>query len=215
MARQDPAGRGRVRGRCTSTAASGSPLNRARHQRRAPFILTHDLAADASKRGDDLQAFKHWKDLAASLKPDDKDERKWYLLAVHRAGQLEAAIHDRRQFVETQMRLADEAMRAGRPDQALTIQTKLVEQYSGLHGPRRPVPATLVQPGRTRAAASPPLNAGPPAPAGPGQGGDPPPPSTPTSPSPKPDAPEEPKTPAVPPGRRARIGGHPAPKRLQ
>ncbi len=197
------------------TAPSRTPLNRPDTNAERQLILTHDLAADASKRGDDLQAFKHWKDLAASLKPDDKDERKWYLLAVHRAGQLEAAIHDRRQFVETQIRLADEAMRAGRGGHALTILTKLKEQYAGYTDLADLFREMMVQPESVPAAASPPSTTGTPAPAGPGQGGDGAPPSTPTSPSPKPDAPEEPKTPAVPPAGEPGSADNPAPKRLQ
>ena len=81
------------------------------------------------------------------LKPEDKDERQWYLLALHRAEQLEAAIRDRRQFVETQLRLADEAIRAGRPNQAIAIRSKLVEQYAGYTDLADLFPGRPAQPG--------------------------------------------------------------------
>ncbi len=77
-----------------------------------------------------MKAVDRWKELAAKLKPDDPDERKWYLMALHRADQLEREIRDRRQLVEEQIRLADESFRAGRDAQALAIINKLREQYS-------------------------------------------------------------------------------------
>ena len=117
------------------------------------FVLINGVATEASKRGDDLAALQQWKDMAAKLKPDDKDDRPWYLLALHRAEQLENAIRDRRQFVETQLRLADEADRTGRPNQAITIRSKLVDQYAGYTDLADLFPGTAAQPGTAPAPA--------------------------------------------------------------
>jgi hypothetical protein len=87
------------------------------------------VAAEASARGDDRAAVRQWKEMAGQLNPDDPDERKWHLLAQRRAEQLENTIHDRRQFVEKQLQLAEEARRSGRPDQAMAILKKLFDEY--------------------------------------------------------------------------------------
>jgi hypothetical protein len=67
--------------------------------------------------------------MAAKLKPDDPEERKWYLIAVHRADQLERTIRDRRKLVEDQIRLGEEFRQAGRTDAAMGIFNKLRDQY--------------------------------------------------------------------------------------
>jgi serine/threonine-protein kinase len=100
------------------------------------FKITHELAATASERGDDLTALRQWQGLAEQLKDaaaphqaGDPEERQWYLLALRRVGQLENAIRDRREYVEKQMIIADAAFRAGRPTEAITIRSKLVDQF--------------------------------------------------------------------------------------
>ncbi len=67
--------------------------------------------------------------MAGRLNADDPEERKWYLIALHRADQLERTIRDRRKLVEEQIRLADELHGAGRTDAARSIINKLREQY--------------------------------------------------------------------------------------
>jgi serine/threonine-protein kinase len=169
------------------TAPVVTSLNQPRTDAERQFVITNVVAAEASKRGDDLAAVQQWKELAAKYRPEDKDERQWYLLALHRAEQLEAAVRDRRQFVETQLRLADEAIRAGRPTQAIAIRSKLVEQYAGYIDLSDLFPAV-----------APPPSAVPSPPASPGHAtsvpGNPPPASepgkaaTPPSPAPSPPA---------------------------
>ncbi len=95
------------------------------------FVVYHTVATQASERRDDLEAAKQWREMAATLKPDDPEERPWHLLALHRAEQVEAAIQDRRKFVEKQFQIAQEAMRTGHRDQATAIRDKLIEQYAG------------------------------------------------------------------------------------
>jgi serine/threonine-protein kinase len=95
------------------------------------FVVTNAVASEASERGDDLTALRQWQEMAGSLDPKDPDERKWHLLALHRVSQLETAMRDRRQYVEKQLRIAEEALRNDQPDQAMAIRNKLVEKYSG------------------------------------------------------------------------------------
>jgi serine/threonine-protein kinase len=118
------------------TARVKTPLNNPNTDAERQYVIHHAVAAEASDRGDDLAALQQWQELASRLKPasddprlDDPEERKWYLLALYRAAQLENAIRDRRQFVEKQLQLAEEARRSGRADQAMAILKKLVEQY--------------------------------------------------------------------------------------
>ncbi len=108
-----------------------TPINEPKNNAERLFRFTNEVAIRASKQGDDRAALEAWKQMAASLKPDDKDDRPWYLLAINRSGQLETAIQERRRFVETQLRLAEEALNAGRPNQAITIRSKLYDQYGG------------------------------------------------------------------------------------
>jgi hypothetical protein len=68
--------------------------------------------------------------MANVLKPDDREERPWYLLAVSRADELEAKIQERRAFVIDQLERAESAIRSGRPEDAVTIRNKLRENYS-------------------------------------------------------------------------------------
>jgi eukaryotic-like serine/threonine-protein kinase len=110
----------------TDGPAWSQPKNNAERQ----FYFANKAAVEASKGGNDQYAFQLWKDLSAKLKPDDKEDRLWYLLALHRADQLEAMMRDRRQFVEEQMRIANDAFRAGRSNQAMAIRSKLVDEYS-------------------------------------------------------------------------------------
>ena len=175
------------------TAKVKTPLNNPNTDAERQYVIHHAVAEEASERGDDLAALRQWQELASLLKPksddprvDDPEERKWYLLALHRATQLENAIRDRRQFVEKQLQLAEEAYRSGRVEQAMAIQKKLDDQYrkytdlADLFPAPTPVPGG---PAPTAPAASP-----KPAPAGPTDG--PPNPSPPSGSVPKDDRPQ-------------------------
>jgi len=135
------------------------------------FVIAHTLAAAASQRGNDLAALQQWKDLASKLKADDKDERPWYLLAIHRAEQLEKAIRDRRQFVEAQIRVAAEAYAAGRPGETKAILDKLKEQYARYTDLADLFQEVTPQPAAGPALPGPPAPTGGPMPTTPGQGG--------------------------------------------
>jgi eukaryotic-like serine/threonine-protein kinase len=110
------------------------------------FKISNEVVTQASNRHDDLEALKQWRAMAGALKPDDPEERPWYLLALRRAEQLAAAIQDRREFVMKQLQIADEAIHTGHPDQATTIRSKLIEQYANytdLADIFRPAPAPV------------------------------------------------------------------------
>ncbi len=94
------------------------------------FVVAHKGAAAASKQHDDPAAVEQWKKLAGQLNRDDPEERKWYLLALHRAEQVENAIENRRQLVKNQVQMADEAFISGHPEQARAIRKELAEQYA-------------------------------------------------------------------------------------
>lgn len=94
------------------------------------FVIAHTLAATASERGDDLSAIKHWSEFSASLKPDDPDQRPWYLLAQERARTLQNTIADRRQSVARQFASVQTALQEGRRKDAEAMHAKLIEQYS-------------------------------------------------------------------------------------
>jgi eukaryotic-like serine/threonine-protein kinase len=106
------------------TGFSG-PMNDAERN----FVIAHTAATVASQHRDDKGAVDQWKKLAAKLNRDDPEDRKWYLLALHRVDQVERTIRDRRRLVEEQIRFADELRGARRTDAAMGIINKLREQY--------------------------------------------------------------------------------------
>ena len=170
------------------------------------FLIANELAADSSKRKDDLTAMRQWRDLAQQVNPNVPEERKWHLLAQKRVEQLENAIKDRHLYIEKQWQIAEAAVQAGRLEEAESIRKKLVEQfsqYTDLADVFRATPAS--PPAEPRTTVSP-----PPAPAGssPTEKLDPPSPSRPdpadsTAPrasSPPPSRAEDPKDDQFVPG---------------
>ena len=125
------------------------------------LVITHELAEGASGRRDDLTAMRQWQDFAKQLTPDDPDERKWYLFALHQVERLENIIKDRRESVEKKWELA-ERPRAGRPEEAVEIKTKLIEQYSGFTDLADIFPAAPVASGPDQKAAESPDAPAPP-----------------------------------------------------
>jgi predicted Ser/Thr protein kinase len=130
------------------------PLTRPNTNGERKFVIANELATGAHKRGDDLTAIRQWQEFAQQVNPDDKDDRKWHLLALHRTEQLENDINDRRQYIEKQIELANIAERAGRPNEALTIKSKLVEQFSHFTDLAEIFPAHSASGGESKSAAS-------------------------------------------------------------
>jgi serine/threonine-protein kinase len=105
--------------------AFSEPQNNGERQ----YVSFDTLAQKAASRGDELMAMNYWKEMARVLKPDDREDRKWYLLAVRRADELETRIRERQEFVADQLQRAENAIRAGRPNEAVAIRSMLVEKY--------------------------------------------------------------------------------------
>jgi serine/threonine-protein kinase len=94
------------------------------------YVAFDTLATRAAAEGNDPQALTDWREMARLIKPDDREERKWHLLALKRATELEARMQERRAFVIDQIARADAAMRAGRPNESVAIRAMLMEKYS-------------------------------------------------------------------------------------
>jgi eukaryotic-like serine/threonine-protein kinase len=93
------------------------------------FVIANAVATDASERGDDFAAIRKWEEFANQVKPDDPNQRKWYLLARKRMASIENEIRRRRELVEKQLIAVVEAYKSGRANEAEIIKKKLVEQY--------------------------------------------------------------------------------------
>lgn len=94
------------------------------------FVAFQALAAKAEDEGDELTALRVWREMGATLDPDDGDDRKWFLLANKKVIDLTTQIQERRAFVENQLRRAATAYRAGRTSDAMAIQSMLRDRYA-------------------------------------------------------------------------------------
>jgi serine/threonine-protein kinase len=106
-----------------------SRLNEPNTQAERLYVITRSMVTQFSANYDDISAQQQWRDLAAQLRPDDVDDRRWYLLALDRVKQLENRIRDRRLTVEKQMQMAQEAIRTGRSAFAEDIRARLITDY--------------------------------------------------------------------------------------
>ena len=93
------------------------------------YVAFETVATKEVDEGNELAAMAHWKEMAGLLKPDDHEERKWYLIALKRARELEVKISERRAFVIDQLARADAALQAGRPTEAVTIRAMLKDKF--------------------------------------------------------------------------------------
>ena len=94
------------------------------------YVSFDTLATKAATEGNDALALTYWREMARLVKADDREERPWHLLALERAAKLEAGMQERRAFVIDQLARADAALRAGRPNESVTIRAMLMENYS-------------------------------------------------------------------------------------
>jgi serine/threonine-protein kinase len=118
-----------VEGRAKILSANLKIISEPKNNAERQFVLAYTLATAASERYDDLEAVRQWDELARGLNENDPDERPWHLLALQRARRLENAVHDRRVIVEKQFEMAEAALSAGRLNEAMTIRSKLVDEY--------------------------------------------------------------------------------------
>ena len=94
------------------------------------YVSFDTLATKAAAEGNDALALTYWREMARLIKPDDREERKWHLLALKRATELETQMQERRAFVIDQLARADAALQAGRPNESVAIRAMLMEKYS-------------------------------------------------------------------------------------
>ncbi len=105
-------------------------INQPANNTESLFVVTFASASAASERGDDLTAKRHWEVMAQKLKPDDPEQRPWYLLALERVKDRDVVMRDRRRFVESQFDDERTARVGGRIFEANTIRNNLFEQFS-------------------------------------------------------------------------------------
>jgi len=94
------------------------------------YVSFDTLASKVAAEGNDALAATYWREMAQLIKPDDREERKWHLLALHRATKLEAQMQERRAFVIDKLARANAALQAGRPNESVAITAMLRENYS-------------------------------------------------------------------------------------
>jgi serine/threonine protein kinase len=94
------------------------------------YVSFDTLATKAIGEGNDALALTYWREMARLINPDDREERKWHLLALERADKLETRIQERRAFVIDQLSRAIAAHQAGRPNESVAIRAMLKEKYS-------------------------------------------------------------------------------------
>ncbi len=93
------------------------------------YVEAYALASEASGRGDDQAAIQDREEMAHRLKPDDTEQRPWFLLAQRRAEDVRKAIAERREIVIRQLNDAERARQLGETQKALTIQANIMTHY--------------------------------------------------------------------------------------
>jgi serine/threonine-protein kinase len=144
-----------------------NPLTEPQNDAERKYVAYDSLAAKAAEAGNEVKAAMYWREMARLINAADPEERKWHLLAVKRADDLETKIRERRAHVIEMLERAEAAFQAGRPNEALAIRASLAETYgrftelADLLGspPASPPPARgtgPAEPGGTRPAPAPP-----------------------------------------------------------
>jgi serine/threonine-protein kinase len=146
------------------------------------YVTFDTLASKAEQEGSEVGAMNYWQEMARVLKADDREERKWTLLAHKRAAELESRIRGRREFVIEQLARADAAQQAGRPTESIAIRAMLKDKYGhytdmiDLLGPPSPTTPSGSAPAPSQAPGDGPSSSQPPpAPSGAQQSSSPPP----------------------------------------
>jgi serine/threonine-protein kinase len=93
------------------------------------YVTFDTLASKAEQEGNEVGATNYWREMSRVLKADDRDERKWVLLANKRADELEARVRERREFVIEQLNRAEGALQSGRPTESVAIRAMLKDKY--------------------------------------------------------------------------------------
>jgi eukaryotic-like serine/threonine-protein kinase len=108
---------------------ANTAINKPNNKTEERFVEYYTLVSAAQKRYDDLAAIAIWQELASLLRPDDTEERPWFLLAKKRAEELKQAIAQRREIVMKLIARARAAELSGRTAEALTIRADVLTRY--------------------------------------------------------------------------------------
>jgi len=110
-------------------SAANTALNRPNDKAEERFVEYYALASAAKKRGDDLAAAAVYDELAHQYRPDDRNERAWFLLSRKRAENTRAVISQRRGLVGKLLAQAAAAAAAGRPREAVSIRAEVLQRF--------------------------------------------------------------------------------------
>jgi serine/threonine-protein kinase len=120
------------------------------------FVSFEAQASQAAAEGNEMQAMNYWKEMANVLKPDDPEERRWHLLALERAGELQARITERHAHVVEQLVRAQTLELQDKTSEATAIRNRLGEDYGKYSDVRPLLRPSPVNPPETKPAAGPP-----------------------------------------------------------
>jgi eukaryotic-like serine/threonine-protein kinase len=93
------------------------------------FVAFHTIVAAAEKRYDDAAAMAAWDEMASQLRPTDKEDRPWSLLAASRSAQLKKDMEKRKTIVVDLMSRAVKAEQAGKVAEGTALRAEVVEKY--------------------------------------------------------------------------------------
>ncbi len=93
------------------------------------FVQYYTVVSAAEKRNDERGAATAWEEFASSLKPDEKDERPWHLLAKKKAAELSQKIVQRKERVIALMNMAHKAELEGKVSEAVSLRAEVLERY--------------------------------------------------------------------------------------
>jgi serine/threonine-protein kinase len=117
------------RAKTLSSQVKLPPMTDPQNDSEFKYVNYDSLATKAAADGNEIMAANSWKEMAGQISDKGPEERKWHLLAVKRAEQLETKIRERRANVIDMLRRAESALLAGRPNEALSIRASLNETY--------------------------------------------------------------------------------------
>lgn len=111
-----------------------SPLqtrfNEPKNATEGAYQAYYRLASKASEEGNDLAAVGYWEEMATKLKPEDPEERGWYLVTQKRLADLQKKILQRREVVAGLIQRAMQAEQSGRVAEAANIRADLLQHFS-------------------------------------------------------------------------------------
>jgi serine/threonine-protein kinase len=110
-------------------SAVRTPLNQPNTMFEHQYVLASKQAAELTEKKDDVGTLHAWADFARVLKPEDKDERPWFLLGQKRIADLETAMQSREKFVRGKIEEAQADFNRGRFDKAAEAKSYVLKEY--------------------------------------------------------------------------------------